>query len=398
MTNYFLLPKAIRHHAGWPFPFVDTDASFVYNENGLCVQKTVNGVVTKYTLYGKNIVHMTQGSNELHFFYDSKGKPAVVVYNDTPYIYVKNLQGDIVAILNSAGTAVVNYVYDAWGRPISKTGSMAATLGTVQPFRYRGYVYDEETALYYLRNRYYSAKTSRFINSDSLIVGSMYNYCHGNPVNRIDLCGRESTLFIEPINTIGGLPVTSQQYKDYRAFMDQYTRVMPITFPPTRSLPPYATGPLLGEIYDVCYETETKDVLTVWGHICAIAEGVDLLVEVVGSASANGLSAVIFNYTGYYIPPDSISGVLDTAGDTTEIIDGINELLKLNEVDHTHTVHRLYVYRREALLKTYIYSFETCSMKSCKPNWQEYTRSSWMARKEVIELPSVIGDFLPEPE
>ena len=135
---------------------VDTTATFVYNENGLRVQKTVNGVVTKYTLHSKNVVHMTQSSNNLHFFYDAQNKPAVVVYNDIPYSYIKNLQGDIVAILDSTGTPVVNYVYDAWGRPISKTGSMAGTLGTVQPFRYRGYVYDEETGLYYLRSRYYN--------------------------------------------------------------------------------------------------------------------------------------------------------------------------------------------------------------------------------------------------
>lgn len=37
---------------------------------------------------------------------------------------------------------------------ISKTGSLAATIGTLNPFRYRGYVYDEETGLYYLRSRY----------------------------------------------------------------------------------------------------------------------------------------------------------------------------------------------------------------------------------------------------
>jgi len=47
----------------------DTTASFVYNAEGLRVQKTVNNVVTNYTLHGKNIVHMTQGSDSLHFFY-----------------------------------------------------------------------------------------------------------------------------------------------------------------------------------------------------------------------------------------------------------------------------------------------------------------------------------------
>ena len=84
---------------------------FVYNENGLRVQKTATTTgVTKYTLHGKNVVHMTQGSNELHFFYDAQNKPAVVVFNGTPYSYVKNLQGDIVAILDSDKNIVVSYV------------------------------------------------------------------------------------------------------------------------------------------------------------------------------------------------------------------------------------------------------------------------------------------------
>ena len=98
---------------------------------------------------GKHIAHMNRGKDELHFFYDAQNKPAIVVYNGVPYSYVKNLQGDVVALLDSTGTVVVSYVYDAWGRPISKTGTLANTLGTVQPFRYRGYVYDEETELYY---------------------------------------------------------------------------------------------------------------------------------------------------------------------------------------------------------------------------------------------------------
>ena len=74
-------------------------AEFVYNADGLRVQKTVNGVVTGYTLHGKNVVHMTKGNDELHFFYDAQNRPAVVVYNGVPYAYVKSLPGDIVALL-----------------------------------------------------------------------------------------------------------------------------------------------------------------------------------------------------------------------------------------------------------------------------------------------------------
>ena len=166
-----------------------TTASFKYNENGLRIQKTVNGVVTNYTLHGKNVVHMTQGSNMLHFFYDASNKPAIVDFNGTKYAYVHNLQGDIVAILDSAGTVVVQYKYDAWGRIISKMGSLASTLGTVQPFRYRGYVYDEETGLYYLRSRYYIPSLCRFINSDSLLSTNLFAYCNNQPTLCVDSNG-----------------------------------------------------------------------------------------------------------------------------------------------------------------------------------------------------------------
>ena len=180
-------------------------AEFVYNADGLRVQKTVNGVATKYTLHGKNIVHMTSGTDELHFFYDAQNRPAVVVYNGTAYAYVKSLQGDIVALLNGAGNVVVSYVYDAWGAPIGKSGSMAETLGSVQPFRYRGYVFDEETGLYYLRSRYYNLGWGRFVNADVLIGAgkllshNLFAYCDNVPVSFSDKHGqtRENSFFYE---------------------------------------------------------------------------------------------------------------------------------------------------------------------------------------------------------
>ena len=165
-------------------------AEFVYNADGLRVQKTVNGVATKYTLHGKNVVHMTSGTDELHFFYDAQNRPAVVVYNGVPYAYVKSLQGDIVAILDENGNAVVSYGYDAWGAPLWCTGELAETLGKVQPFRYRGYVYDEETGLYYLRSRFYNSSLCRFIDMDCLIhSGNTFAYCCNSPASMHDVCG-----------------------------------------------------------------------------------------------------------------------------------------------------------------------------------------------------------------
>ena len=180
-------------------------AEFVYNADGLRVQKTVNGVATKYTLHGKNVVHMTSGTDELHFFYDAQNRPAVVVYNGVPYAYVKSLQGDIVAILDENGNTVVSYGYDAWGAPLWCTGELAETLGMVQPFRYRGYVFDEETGLYYLRSRYYNPGWERFVNADVLIGAgkllshNLFAYCDNVPVSFSDKHGqtRENSFFYE---------------------------------------------------------------------------------------------------------------------------------------------------------------------------------------------------------
>lgn len=66
-------------------------------------------------------------------------------------------------------------------------------MGTQNPFRYRGYIYDPETALYYLQTRYYDPETARFINADiyvstgqGVLGHNMYAYCGNNPVARAD--------------------------------------------------------------------------------------------------------------------------------------------------------------------------------------------------------------------
>ena len=151
----------------------DKAVTFDYNHEGLRVQKTVTDaagqtVITNYTLHGKNIVHMTQGSNNLHFFYDASNKPAIVDFNGTQYAYAHDLQGDICQIVDCDGNVVVEYTYDAWGKVLNITGDedLKETLGKIQPFRYRGYVYDEENGLYYLRSRYYDPTWNRFVNED----------------------------------------------------------------------------------------------------------------------------------------------------------------------------------------------------------------------------------------
>ena len=59
-------------------------------------------------------------------------------------------------------------------------------------FRYRGYVYDTDTGLYYLQSRYYDPKTGRFINADdtafisssgTVLSCNIFVYCENNSIN-----------------------------------------------------------------------------------------------------------------------------------------------------------------------------------------------------------------------
>ena len=176
---------------------------FKYDHNGLRTQKKVTSgsevTVTDYTLHGKLVTHLTRGSDKLHFFYDAQSRPAMVEFNGTLYSYVHNLQGDIVGILDSAGSLVVEYKYDVWGKPtLARTLTTAyEALAELNPFRYRGYILDGETNMYYLKNRYFNPSFVRFVNSDSGLgkIGginshNLFEYCLNVPNGFTDPDGR----------------------------------------------------------------------------------------------------------------------------------------------------------------------------------------------------------------
>ena len=195
----------------------DKVVEFKYNTEGIRTQKEEilpNGksTTTEYILHGKLITEMRKGEDVLHFFYDAASKPTSVKYNGQIYTYVQNIQGDVVGILDSAGNLVVEYKDDAWGRPVSTTGTLASTLGKNNPFRYRGYRYDGETGLYYLQSRYYDPETCRFINADcsvstgqSLNGYNMFSYSLNDPINRVDEDGQVSIWYYMKINGRMGL-------------------------------------------------------------------------------------------------------------------------------------------------------------------------------------------------
>ena len=169
-------------------------ASYAYNDSGIRLRKTVNGVATQYYLNGSMIVAEVTGDVQTDYYYDESGNVFGFKRGDSEYYYIHNGQGDIIGILDSSGTQIVSYVYDSWGKLVSISGSQAETIGEANPFRYRGYYYDTETGLYYLNSRYYDPEVGRFLNADGEIANiggevsgyNLFSYCFNNPVNMSD--------------------------------------------------------------------------------------------------------------------------------------------------------------------------------------------------------------------
>lgn len=171
-------------------------ASYIYNSDGIRTQKIVDGTATDYLVDGSTILAQRTGYSTMWFLYDSDGTRVGFTYNDDAYYYMKNVQGDVMGIVDSNLNVVVEYQYDAWGKLIDMTGSEANFIGKLNPFLYRGYYYDTETGLYYLNSRYYDPQTGRFLNADFQIGANqditsynLFAYCGNSPVNRADLTG-----------------------------------------------------------------------------------------------------------------------------------------------------------------------------------------------------------------
>ena len=174
----------------------DKSVQMSYDSNGMRTQKSVDGVKTNYYYdSNKNLIALVKGNDTLLFYYDSDGSATSFSYNGTMYFYVKNLQGDVIRIIDLSGTEVASYVYDSWGNIKDTKGD--PTVRELNPIRYRGYVYDTETSLYYLQSRYYDPFAGRFLNADiycdtgtgTPLSTNMFAYCENNPTNKSDQTG-----------------------------------------------------------------------------------------------------------------------------------------------------------------------------------------------------------------
>ena len=178
---------------------------------------TLNGKVARETIRTNNTLTAV-----LDFIYDESGKPFALKYSTDgtsfqTYYYVLNLQGDVVKLIHYIPgfeyESVATYEYDAWGNIVSSSGKLAE----INPLRYRGYYYDNETGFYYLQSRYYDPANRRFMNADTYsttdpgdaIGCNMFAYCGNNPVMRNDYSGDAWWHWVAATVAVVGLAVAS---------------------------------------------------------------------------------------------------------------------------------------------------------------------------------------------
>ena len=195
----------------------DKTVTFTYDSEGIRTSKTVGSTTTKYLLNGTQILAQTTNGKTLCFFYDQQGNRVGMADSSNHfYYYIYNVQGDVIALADaSTGKLVVTYTYDAWGKLMELKDTTANSVGTLNPFRYRGYYYDTETSLYYLQSRYYDPDTGRFINADGLIdnrgviTQNLFQYCGNNPIMHADPSGHIFGLALIVIVVVAAIVLTS---------------------------------------------------------------------------------------------------------------------------------------------------------------------------------------------
>jgi RHS repeat-associated protein len=195
------LAKIEIYNASQEFPanLVSTIV-YTYNDQGYRTSKTITNsgqspVVTTYDLLESQVIHESNGTDEIFFSYDMDGSLISFNLNGEDYFCITNQLGDIVALVDENRVEVAAYGYDAYGNLISTTGSIES------PITYRGYRYDGEIGMFYLNSRYYQPQTGRFLNSDGLLgedgdilSTNIYAYCFNNPILSSDETGESPTI------------------------------------------------------------------------------------------------------------------------------------------------------------------------------------------------------------
>lgn len=174
--------------------------SFKYDPFGRRIQKSAPGGTTNFAYDGVSIVGEYDGNGALVAKYAqgvSIDEPLAMWRQGSIAYYHADALGSVTSLTDGNGANLATYTYDTFGNVADSTGTI------LNPFRYTGREWDQETVLYYYRARYYDGANGRFLGEDAARYRgaslNFYSYAINSPAVLKDPDGNN------PACLVGGL-------------------------------------------------------------------------------------------------------------------------------------------------------------------------------------------------
>jgi RHS repeat-associated protein len=168
---------------------------YVMDGLGRRVARRVNGEFDRAWLYQdalRPIAEIDSDGTFSQFIYTdaAESAPDFILRAGVPLRVVKDYLGSVRLVVNAqSGEIAQELEYDEFGNVTNDTAQ------GFQPFGFAGGLYDPDTHLVRFGARDYDSVTGRWMAKDPLGFGggdtNLYTYCGGDPINLVDLDGRE---------------------------------------------------------------------------------------------------------------------------------------------------------------------------------------------------------------
>ena len=189
----------------------NTIATYTYDAFNRRITKTVGNTAERYTYDDWNIVEISTNSNDYANIIDSGTDRHIAIevsaYNtSTLYYFLTDERGNVTALTDANGNILERYRYRVYGDfeilddqfTPKNCNNQTCHVTNLHNFLWGGSLYEPETGLYWMRNRYYHIDMHRFINQDPIGIwgdtnnlGNGFAYVAGMVIEASDPSGLE---------------------------------------------------------------------------------------------------------------------------------------------------------------------------------------------------------------
>ena len=141
---------------------------YTFNGQNFLTRKTVDGVTTEYAYLGDKIVSSSRGRDQLFYILDNKLNYVGVKYKGSKYYFEVDPFGNVLALIDCDGNAVVEYELDVWGNLIRTSGPLSDTLGALNEIVNLNALYDADLKAYFFGTELYLPASGLLLKSDEM--------------------------------------------------------------------------------------------------------------------------------------------------------------------------------------------------------------------------------------